>query len=113
MCVIERNAECSFQYGCIGQEGESDYRYLYTPQNLPRAELIPTSNECEEFAGIVEKGFQLVNDTTKPFGCYMNIGFVRFNLANSSVGTQYLTSQKIKLWEASTISILKNGYKST
>ena len=113
MCVIERNAECSFQYGCIGQEGESDYRYLYTPQSLPRAELIPTSNECEEFAGIVEKGFQIVNDTTKPFGCYMNIGFVRFNLANSSVGTQYLTSQKIKLWEASTISILKNGYKST
>tara|TARA_B110000008_G_scaffold187626_1_gene186391 strand:+ start:4678 stop:9078 length:4401 start_codon:yes stop_codon:yes gene_type:complete len=114
MCVVERNAECSFQYGCIGQEGESDFRYLYNPQTLPQTELIPNSNECEEFSDIIDKDFRLMNDTSKPFGCYMDLGHVRFNLANSTVLTTYVNDESnLRLWEVRTISILKNGYKST
>tara|TARA_B110000008_G_C16839770_1_gene512151 strand:+ start:173 stop:481 length:309 start_codon:yes stop_codon:yes gene_type:complete len=100
----------------VGQEGSSDYRYLYNPQVLPSASIIPNSVECEEFSNIVDKAFKEENDINKPFGCYTNLGFVMYNANTSSNvltvwNENYRTRMAMKDWELYTISILKNGYK--
>ena len=113
-CVLERDLDCSFQYGCIQKESISEYRYIYN--QLPSLEYGLTSQECLGFAQSIQKEMRTENSLSRPRGCYTNLGLVMFNTNTSSVVQlsfthEYEERKAMKDWELYTIGVEKNGIK--
>jgi len=112
-CVIDRIHECSFEYGCVVKESIGDYRYIYN--QIPSLEFMLNSSECFSFAASIEKEFQIENTTSRPRGCYTNLGFVMYNInldstIQTSYNDNYVARKAMKNWELYHIGIEKNGY---
>ena len=73
------------------------------------------SSECFSFAASIEKEFQIENTTSRPRGCYTNLGFVMYNInldstIQTSYNDDYVARKAMKNWELYHIGIEKNGY---
>lgn len=113
-CVLERDLDCSFQYGCVQKESISEYRYIYN--QVPSLEYGLTSQECLGFAQSIQKEMRMENSLERPRGCYTNLGLVMFNTNTSSVVElsythDYEERKAMKDWELYTIGVEKNGIK--
>ena len=113
-CVVERDLDCSFQYGCVQKESVSEYRYIYN--QVPSLEYGLTSQECLGFAQSIQKEMRTENSLERPRGCYTNLALVMFNTNTSSVVQlsfthEYEERKAMKDWELYTIGVEKNGIK--
>ena len=113
-CVLERDLDCSFQYGCVQKESISEYRYIYN--QVPSLEYGLTSQECLGFAQSIQKEMRMENSLERPRGCYTNLGLVMFNTNTSSVveltyNFNYENRKAMVNWELYTIGVEKNGIK--
>lgn len=112
-CVLDRKAECSYEYGCVTKESHSDYKYSYN--EIPAIERMLSLEECQTFATSIDKYFLQENSPSHPRGCYTNLGFVMYNTnitstTPTSYTDDYVGRKAMKNWELYTIGIQKYEY---